>query len=47
MTIGPLIKTSPSSAILMVVPGIGFPTDPTLWAQERFNVAPAVVSVKP
>jgi hypothetical protein len=43
MTIGPLIKTSPSSAILIVVPGIGFPTEPTLCAAVRFNVSPAVV----
>jgi hypothetical protein len=40
-----LIKTSPSSAIFTLVPGIGFPTVPTFSAPVIFKVAPAVVSV--
>ena len=43
----PLIKTSPSSAILIVVPGSGRPTEPTRWAEDKLSVAPAVVSVNP
>ena len=44
---GPLRSTSPSSAILTEVPGIGLPTEPTRSAVDKLSVAPAVVSVKP
>ena len=43
----PLTKTSPSSAIRTVVPGIGRPTDPTRVIPGMFRVAGAVVSVRP
>ena len=47
MTIGPRSRTSPSSAILTDVPGIGRPTEPTRCAPIKLRVAPAVVSVNP
>ena len=43
----PLMRTSPSAAILIRVPGIGRPTDPIFWADRTLSEEAAVVSVNP
>ncbi len=44
---GPLIRTSPSSAIFTSQPGSGLPTEPKRWASTFEVVATVAVSVMP